>query len=51
MSEVYTQISDKTSSLKINQNHFQFKVPNPFDTDLQLVEIDLNEKQHEIDRV
>ena len=51
ISELYTQISDKISSLKMNPNHLQFKAPNPFDTDLQLVEIDLSEHQQELDRV
>ena len=34
MSELYTQISDKISSLKINPNHLQFIAPNPFDTSI-----------------
>jgi hypothetical protein len=35
----------------MNPNQSSLKAPNPFDTDLQLVEIDLDEKQQEVDRV
>ena len=49
--DLHTQITDKIKLIYKDNNSSIFKAPNPFDTELQLVEIDLNEKQQEIDRV
>ena len=51
LTELFNQISEKINVLKMNPSQSNLKVPNPFDTDLQLVEIDLDEKRQEIDRV
>ena len=51
LTELFNQISEKINVLKLNPNQSNLKAPNPFDTDLQLVEIDLDEKRQEVDRV
>ena len=45
LKDLHTQITDKIKLINKDNNNSNFKAPNPFDTELQLVEIDLNEKQ------